>query len=250
MSSRTTHVLPGNLIYNDAFANWQAFTTNFFLHNMPKAAPKLYNHSQRQTLAHQVASSSSSTSSGHHHVTYNTTSLDVPIPAPDPGDAMDIDESYPEHHHLDHLTPHQEEEVAELPSVKVTAKPRAKRYENSVTKFLEVCWFADSTSRMCLSTLGRNSAMIIWTNSRFWKARVSFSRCALDATSYFCSINAKIASLGHFGARSVLFRGMINPHCIGLRWLFSCHSCFWHMLMFLVCRCGIAFSSRRPRYMN
>jgi hypothetical protein len=99
---------------------------------MPKvtATSKLYNHSERLTVSHQISSSSGSTSTGRHHATYTTTSINVPN-APDPDNAMDVDVPY-----FDHSEPHTEvrqEVIAELPGVTVNAKQRAKRYENSVT---------------------------------------------------------------------------------------------------------------------
>jgi|SRR5882672_3045044 hypothetical protein len=94
---------------------------------MPKATAtsKLYNHSERLTVSHQISSSSGSTSTGRRHATYTTTSINVPNP-PDPDDAMDVDPPC-----FDHSEPRTV--IAELPGVTVTGKLRAKRYENSVT---------------------------------------------------------------------------------------------------------------------
>jgi hypothetical protein len=97
---------------------------------MPKvtATSKLYNHSERLTVSHQIKSGSTST--GRRHATYTTTSINVPN-APDPDNAMDVDVPY-----FDHSEPRTEvrqEVIAELPGVTVNAKQRAKRYENSVT---------------------------------------------------------------------------------------------------------------------
>jgi hypothetical protein len=114
------------------------------LMRMPKiTVPKLYNHSERRAVSHQIASSSGSTSSGRHHATYNTSTFDVP--APDPGDEMDVDlPLHEDDHSMDDMPmPHpglqEQEQIAELPGLKVHAKQRAKRYNNSVISLLAGC---------------------------------------------------------------------------------------------------------------
>jgi hypothetical protein len=111
---------------------------------MPKAPVGLYNHSQRQVVSHQVASSSGSTTSGRRHVTFSTTAISVPIVAPDPGDRddeVDMDVDFPPEHIDDLSSGHQE--IEEIPGVKVVAKARAKRYANSVRSLLfQFYWYA------------------------------------------------------------------------------------------------------------
>src|ERR1700691_5428329 len=167
---------------------------------MPKVPNKLYNHSERLVISHQISSSSGTTSSGRRHATYNATSIDVPVLAPDPGDEMDVDTDFVEHDHgIDDTGPHPDlqEEIPELPGLKVHAKQRAKRYENSVITYLlfHTC-FTHDANRTSLSIPGRNTATDILMNVWFWRAGASFSKVVLVATRLSPSIDARIASTG------------------------------------------------------
>lgn len=131
---------------------------------MPKEpSGVLYNHSKRKTVSHQIASSSGSTSSGRRHATYNTSSIDVtpPAPDPDPGDEMDIDHPLDDSNIILDNSPIQTD-VTELPGLTVTAKQRAKRYANSVNSLPSTpCLFLCEMYRMFPSTPGSNIAMNI-----------------------------------------------------------------------------------------
>ena len=121
---------------------------------MPKASTStLYNHSQRVVVSHQISTSSGSTTSGRRHVTYNTTTIDVPVLAPDPGDEMDVDASFQHEHAVeDNPGPPSElqKDIAELPGLKVHAKKRAKQYANSVNFILLISFFIDHCYRIYL----------------------------------------------------------------------------------------------------
>jgi hypothetical protein len=128
---------------------------------MPKEpSGMLYNHSKRKTVSHQIASSSGSTSSGRRHATYNTSSIDVTSPAPDPGDEMDIDHPLDDSNIIPDNSPIQTD--VELPGLTVTAKQRAKRYANSVNSPPStLCLFLCEVYRIFPSTPGSNIAMNI-----------------------------------------------------------------------------------------
>lgn len=101
---------------------------------MPKDTSKLYNHSERHSLNHQISTSSGSTLTGHHHVVYSSTSINVPhLPSPHPGD-MDIDYNPIDNEPIvDEAFPQIQTAIPELPGLTIIAKARAKRYDNSVT---------------------------------------------------------------------------------------------------------------------
>jgi hypothetical protein len=139
---------------------------------MPKApVSTLYNHSQRAVVSHQISTSSGSTTSGRRHATYNTTTIDVPVLAPDPGDdpgdEMDVDAFQPDSVE-DDQEPYSElqKDIAELPGLKVHATKRAKRYTNSVNFMLSISFFIDHCYRIYPFTPGRlivmNTSMNAW----------------------------------------------------------------------------------------
>ena len=128
---------------------------------MPKVPiPKLYNHSERASVSHQISSSSGSTSTGRCHATYDTSSIHVShAPDPDDDDIDGMDVAFPLQDHdqaINNPEPSSElqTEIEELPGLKVRAKPRAKRYENSVIPLLSVSCFINPNYRINLSKLG------------------------------------------------------------------------------------------------
>jgi hypothetical protein len=106
---------------------------------MPKDI-SLYNHSACPVVSRQISTSSGSTSSGRRHVTYSTNHIHVPQAGPStvPHDDIDIDDCHDHDDHAQVNDPAPPTEVrgriTELPGIQVVAKPRAKRYHNSVRR--------------------------------------------------------------------------------------------------------------------
>jgi hypothetical protein len=112
---------------------------------MPKV-PSLYNHSARPVVSRQISSSSGSTTSGRRHVTYSTNQIGVPdagistststsTSAPD-DDGMIIDDPVNDCP-INDTQPSTElqGQIPGIPGIRVVAKSRAKRYQNSVSTF-------------------------------------------------------------------------------------------------------------------
>jgi hypothetical protein len=108
---------------------------------MPKVLT-LYNHSARPTVSRQISTSSGSTSTGRRHITFDTNRIDVPEAGSSTHTAHDdwinIDGHHDHDIQVNDLQPSTElrGEIKDLPGIQVVAKPRAKRYQNSVCQIL------------------------------------------------------------------------------------------------------------------
>ena len=110
---------------------------------MPKDT-SLFNFSARRTISHPISISMGSTSSGRRHLTYGYNRLSVPpVAGPidndqldDHNDQLDDVEDQFDDNVDDQPSTELRGAIPELPGIEVVAKPRAKRYQNSVCHIL------------------------------------------------------------------------------------------------------------------
>ena len=106
--------------------------------------PLFFNFSARCTVSHPISISTGSTSSGRRHLTYGYNRLSVPpVAGPidndqldDHNDQLDDVEDQFDDNVDDQPSTELRGAIPELPGIEVVAKPRAKRYQNSVCHIL------------------------------------------------------------------------------------------------------------------